>query len=148
MSAPQVEIVHREEFAAAHRLHNPALTDEENVRIFGLCNNKHGHGHNYVIDVVVRGSVDARTGMVMNLVDLARIVREEVVNPCDHKHLNHDVDFLEDRITTAENMAIAFWERIAPRISQCTEEHDSCRLHRIRLYESSKDFVDYLGLQA
>jgi 6-pyruvoyltetrahydropterin/6-carboxytetrahydropterin synthase len=143
MSAPHVEIVHREEFAAAHRLHNPALSDEENRRIFGACNNEYGHGHNYVLDVVVRGTVDPRTGMVMNLVDLAGLVHEEIFTRCDHKHLNQDVDFLSGIITTAENLAIAFWERLAPRI----EEHGACRLHRIRVYESRKDYVDYKGPQ-
>jgi len=141
MTTHEVEIVHREEFAAAHRLHNPALSDEENVRIYGLCNNAHGHGHNYVLDVVVRGEVDPRTGMVMNLVDLAAIVRDEIVEPCDHRHLNHDVGFLEGRITTAENLVIAFWERIAPRV----EGHGACRLSRVRLYESANDYVDYRG---
>ncbi len=141
MSTPEVEIVHREEFAAAHRLHNPALSDDENRRIYGICNNERGHGHNYVVDVVVRGPVDPRTGMVMNLVDLAGFVREEIVQPCDHKHLNHDVAFLEGRITTAENLAVAFWERVEPRIA----EIGTCRLHRIRVYESRTNFVDYLG---
>lgn len=144
MSAPEVEIVHREEFAAAHRLHNPSLSDDENRRIYGMCNNLYGHGHNYVLDVVVRGAIDERTGMVMNLVDLAGVVREEIVQPCDHKHLNHDVDFLAGRITTAENLAVAFWERLAARI----QEHGACRLHRIRVYESQKDYVDYRGPRA
>lgn len=141
MSAPQVEIVHRAEFSAAHRLHNPALSDDENRRIYGACNNERGHGHNYVLDVVVRGPIDPRTGMVMNLVDLAGLIHEEIFAPCDHKHLNHDVDFLEGHITTAENLAVAFWDRLAARI----EEYGACRLHRIRVYESRKDYVDYRG---
>jgi 6-pyruvoyltetrahydropterin/6-carboxytetrahydropterin synthase len=140
MSDPQLELTHRQEFAAAHRLHDPALSDEENRELYGPCNNPRGHGHNYEYEVCVRGPV-SRSGMILNLDDLARLMREEVTDRVDHRHLDHDVPFLEGRITTAETLAVAFWNQLQPRI----EEYSGCRLHRIRIYESRNSFVDYQG---
>ena len=121
MSAPVAEITRREEFSAAHRLHDPRLSDEENRRLYGPCNNPRGHGHNYVLEVTVRGEIPPN-GMVMDLNRLMVLLREEI-------------------IPTAENLAVAFWERLAPRL----EENPACRLQRIRLYESPSNFVDYYG---
>jgi len=141
MTKPLVEITRREEFSASHRLHNPALSDAENRALYGICNNPNGHGHNYELEVTVRGALPERTGMVMNLTELMRILRERVLPLVDHKHLNHDVPFLEGVIPTAENVAVALWERIQPEV----ERFEGCRLHRIRLYESRNSFVDYQG---
>jgi 6-pyruvoyltetrahydropterin/6-carboxytetrahydropterin synthase len=141
MSEPYVEITRREEFSASHRLHNPALGEEENRRLYGPCNNPNGHGHNYAVEVTVRGPVPAPTGMVIDLNRLMVIVREELIAEVDHKHLNHDVAFLEDVIPTAENVAVAFWGRLEPRLKGFA----GCRLHRVRVYESRNNFVDYLG---
>ena len=138
---PCVEITRREEFSASHRLHNPELSDADNRRLYGICNNPNGHGHNYEIEVTVRGEVESATGMVMNLVDLMRILREGVLAQVDHRHLNHDVPFLKGIIPTAENVAIALWKQIEHHI----EQFKGCRLHRIRLYESRNSFVEYLG---
>lgn len=137
--APHVEIVRREEFSAAHRLESPHLGEAENRALYGPCFTD--HGHNYALEVVVRGPVDPRTGMVMNLTELMRIVRERVIAAVDHKHLNRDVDFLAGVIPTAENVAIAIWERLEREL----EALPACRLHRIRLYESANNFVDYHG---
>jgi len=144
MGHPTVEITRREEFSAAHRLHNPELSDEENRRIFGICNNPHGHGHNYEIEVTVRGAVPDANGMVMNLTDLMGLLRERVVLELDHKNLNHDVPFLQGVVPTAENIAVAVWNRIEPEIRR----YPGCRLHRIRLYESRNNFVEYRGESA
>jgi len=141
MSEPYVEITRREEFSASHRLHNPALGEEENRRLYGPCNNPNGHGHNYAVEVTVRGPVPAPTGMVIDLNRLMVIVREELIAEVDHKHLNHDVAFLEGVIPTAENVAVAFWGRLEPRLKGFA----GCRLHRVRVYESRNNFVDYLG---
>lgn len=140
MNLPEVEITRREEFSAAHRLHDPALSEEENSRLYGICNNPNGHGHNYGLEVTVRGPVP-RSGMVMDLNRLMVLLREEVIAEVDHKHLNFDVPFLAGINPTAENVAVALWDRIAPRI----EEFEGCRLHLIRLYESRNNFVDYRG---
>jgi 6-pyruvoyltetrahydropterin/6-carboxytetrahydropterin synthase len=136
-----VEITRREEFSASHRLHNPALSDEENRRLYGICNNPNGHGHNYEVEVTVRGAVPDRTGMVMNLTDLMRILRERVLPRVDHKHLNLDVPFLSEVIPTAENVAVALWHQIEPEV----RPFEGCRLHRIRLFESRSSYVDFLG---
>ena len=141
MARAIVEITRREEFSASHRLHNPALSAEENRRLYGICNNPNGHGHNYEVEVTVRGEVPARTGMVMNLTDLMLILRERVLPRVDHKHLNLDVPFLAGVNPTAENVAIALWNQIEPEV----RPFEGCRLHRIRLFESRNSFVDFLG---
>lgn len=138
---PVVEITRQEEFSASHRLHSPELSEEENRRRYGPCNNPRGHGHNYELHVTVRGKVSPVDGMVMNLDDLARILREQVLVHVDHKHLNHDVPFLEGVIPTAENLVLVLWERLAPEI----ERYEGCRLHRIRLYENRENYAEYGG---
>jgi len=140
MTTPELELTHAQEFSAAHRLHDPRLSDEENARLYGPCNNPNGHGHTYRYEVTVRGVVPA-SGMVIDLNVLRGIMTEEIFSCVDHKHLDLDVDFLAGRISTAENLAIAFWERLAPRI----EDHGGGRLHRLRVYEGPDSFVDYYG---
>src|SRR5262245_8114576 len=134
---PAFELTRRVEFSAAHRLHNPALTDAQNRALYGVCNNRNGHGHNYVLDVTVKGPVDPGTGMVMDLNRLMVLLHELVFTELDHKHLDQDVPWLTGTISTAENVAAAIWERLQP--------HLEGRLHRLRLYESSMNYVDYLG---
>lgn len=136
-----VAITRREEFSASHRLHNPALSPEENRRLYGICNNENGHGHNYEVEVTVQGPVDGRTGMVMNLADLMRLLREHILPQVDHKHLNLDVPFLAGIIPTAENVAIALWREIEPEV----RHFEGCRLHRIKLFESRSSSVEYRG---
>ena len=135
----RVQITHRFEFSAAHRLECAELDEEQNLRLYGPCYTD--HGHNYEVEVTVVGEVDAQTGMVMNLADLAEIVRRRLFEPVDHKHLNRDVPFLEGIVPTAENVAVAFWNEVEPEIRPI----EGCRLHRIRIYESRANFVDYLG---
>ena len=112
MSLPFIEITRREEFSAAHRLHNPALSDAQNRTLYGVCNNAHGHGHNYELEVTVRGRIDAETGMVMNLTDLMTMLRERIISRLDHKNLNHDVSFLRGVVPTAENVVVGIWKEI------------------------------------
>lgn len=138
-----VEITRAEEFSASHRLHDDALSDEENRRLYGICNNPNGHGHNYGLEVTVRGEVPG-SGMVMNLTDLMGILRERILTQVDHKHLNHDVPFLEGAIPTAENIAIALWGQIEPEL----ERFEGCRLHKIKLQESRSNSVEYRGPEA
>lgn len=138
MSEPIVEITRCEEFSAAHRLHDPQLSDEENRRLYGPCNTD--HGHNYMLEVTVRGPVPA-SGMVIDLNRLMSILREEVIARVDHKHLNRDVEFLSGQIPTAENVAVAIWAQIAPRL----RGFEGCRLHRVRIRESRSNLVDYYG---
>ena len=143
MGHPVVEITRREEFSASHRLHDPALSEEENRSLYGICNNPHGHGHNYELEVTVRGPV-APSGMVLNLTDLMRILRERVLPLVDHKHLNHDVPFLEGVIPTAENIAVGLWNLVEPELAP----FEGARLERIRLFESRSNWVEYRGEEA
>ncbi|MER3523049.1 MAG: 6-pyruvoyl tetrahydrobiopterin synthase [Ignavibacteria bacterium] len=133
-----VYITRKEHFSASHRLHNPALSDEQNRALYGKCNNPNGHGHNYEIEVTLAGIPPQETGMVMDLKRLSDIINEEIIELVDHKHLNHDVDFLRGIIPTAENMAVAFWKRLQTKI-------EGGKLYSIRLYESDNNFVEYRG---
>lgn len=140
MSPQIVEITRSEEFSASHRLHDERLSDEENERLYGICNNRHGHGHNYLLEVTVRGEVPP-SGMVMNLNDLMSILQEKILLRVDHKHLNEDVPFLKGQVTTSENIAIAFWGELAPEIGR----FEGCTLYRVRICESRANSVDYYG---
>ena len=135
-----VEITRREEFSASHRLHDSTLSEEENAALYGPCNNLHGHGHNYAVEVSVIGEIPA-SGMVMDLNVLHGILHEEITTRVDHKHLNHDVDFLEGLVTTAENLAVAFFGRLEARIN----DHPGCTLKSVRVYESAANFAEYRG---
>jgi 6-pyruvoyltetrahydropterin/6-carboxytetrahydropterin synthase len=134
-----VYITRRVEFCASHRLYNPNFTDEENDALYGRCNNRNGHGHNYVLEVTVKGEVDAETGMVMDLKRLKTLLDEEIVARVDHMNLNLDVDFLQGVIPTAENIVVSFWQIIEDRLA------DSCQLHELRLWESENNMAFYRG---
>jgi 6-pyruvoyltetrahydropterin/6-carboxytetrahydropterin synthase len=125
-------------FNAAHRLHNPAYDQKWNEEQFGLCTNPHWHGHNYVLEATVRGRPDPATGYVLSLSDLKRVLHEAVADPCDHRNLNEEVDFLRGVIPSTENLVVAFWNRIAPRLPRG-------RLHCVRLYETPRNFAEYFG---
>jgi 6-pyruvoyltetrahydropterin/6-carboxytetrahydropterin synthase len=125
-------------FSAAHRLHNPNYDVEWNRRVYDKCDNPGGHGHNYVLEVSVRGSIDPETGMVIDLKRLKDIVRERVIHRVDHTNLNQDVDFLRGVIPTAENLARAFWREIRPAV-------DRGALHEVVLQETENNSVVYRG---
>jgi 6-pyruvoyltetrahydropterin/6-carboxytetrahydropterin synthase len=133
-----VTITRKIEFSASHLYHNPAFSAEENRRVFGKCNNPHGHGHNYALEVTIAGSPDPKTGMVLDLVELKEILELEIMQRMDHRFLNYEVAELKGKIPTCENIAIAIWDLLAPKIKQG-------RLHRVRLYESPDLFVDCIG---
>jgi len=128
-----VSITRRATFAAAHILCRPDWTDERNREVFGACVND--HGHNYVIEVTVSGPVDAETGMVVNLKHVDSILRREFIDAVDHRHLNRDVDFLTGIIPTAENIAQAAFQRLAPHLQPA-------RLIRLRLVESENNAAE------
>ncbi|HCN06119.1 MAG TPA: 6-pyruvoyl tetrahydrobiopterin synthase [Bacteroidetes bacterium] len=125
-------------FSAAHRLYNPTFTDEQNEAVFDKCNNPNGHGHNYVLEVTVKGLPDAKTGYVIDLKQLKDILNVVIIDRVDHKHLNYDVDFLRGIIPTVENLCVMFWRELESRLP-------SGELHRIRLYESDQNVADYYG---
>jgi 6-pyruvoyltetrahydropterin/6-carboxytetrahydropterin synthase len=130
------------EFSAAHRLHNPELSEEENERIFGHCSRPSGHGHNYRLEVTVAGEPEAATGFALNLSDLKRLVEAEAVDLIDHRNLNVDIPFFAESIPTAENISIWLWDLIAAALG---EQYPKVRLYRIRLWETANNSVEYLG---
>jgi 6-pyruvoyltetrahydropterin/6-carboxytetrahydropterin synthase len=134
----KVFITRRAQFSAAHRLHNPELSDEENRRIYDKCNNPNGHGHNYELEVTIAGEPDPETGMVIDLKALKDILQKHIIEKVDHKHLNHDVDFLRGVIPTAENIAIKIWQELEPHITRG-------KLRSVTLYESQNNLVEYRG---
>ena len=133
-----IYLTRKAEFSASHYYHNPEMSAEENRRVFGKCNNPHGHGHNYVVEVTVAGEVDERTGMVLDLKDLKEVLKEQVLEPFDHKFLNKEIPVFEQKIPTTENVAVEIWSRLTGKIP-------AGRLHRVRVYESPDLFVDYCG---
>ena len=138
MSAPHVTVTRRLMFNAAHRVHNPALPDEENLRLFGKCNNPNWHGHNYTLDVSVRGTIDERTGYVHDLGALKTLVEERAVNRIDHKNLNLDVEFMHGVNPTSENIIVAIWRQLEPAIHPAA-------LVRLVLWETANNYVEYTG---
>lgn len=135
---PNVTITRRMHFNAAHRVHNPALSDAENTALFGKCNNPNWHGHNYMLDVSVTGPIDERTGYVMDLAALKQIVEREVIAKADHRNFNLEVDFMRDVIPTTENIIVQMWRVLAPVIAPA-------RLTRLVLWETPNNYVEYDG---
>jgi 6-pyruvoyltetrahydropterin/6-carboxytetrahydropterin synthase len=136
-------ITRKAEFSASHICRNPTLSEEENRSAFGAAANPHGHGHNYVLEVTLSGEPDAVTGMVMDLKELKQILNREVVQPFDHRFLNHEVPPFDRVIPTLENIAIEIWNRLAPHF---TGRHGT--LYSVRLYETPDLWADYFGEQA
>jgi len=126
------------EFSASHFYHNPQWSEEQNRRAFGKCANLNGHGHNYTLEVTVKGEIDPVTGFVVDLKELKNVLNREVVDAMDHRHLNKEVPEFATRIPTSENIAVAIWQRLDQRLNVA-------KLHRVRLYELPDLFVDYYG---
>jgi 6-pyruvoyltetrahydropterin/6-carboxytetrahydropterin synthase len=133
-----VYLTRKEHFNAAHRLFNPAWSEEKNEEVFGKCANSHFHGHNYDLYVTVKGVADEQTGLIVNAKDLSQLIRETVVDKLDHKNLNLQVPFLEGQIPSTENLAKAIWNELNPRIT-------SCSLHCVRLAETENIYAEYFG---
>jgi 6-pyruvoyltetrahydropterin/6-carboxytetrahydropterin synthase len=136
--AVKVRLVSGSHFASAHRLHRDEWDEETNRRVFDKCNNPHGHGHTYELEVTVEGEVDSETGYVMDFADLKRTVHREVVQKLDRRHLNFDVPFLAGVNPTAENIAVAIWRQLEERVAPA-------RLVRVALNETEKNRVVYEG---
>lgn len=133
-----VYLSRKEYFSASHRLYNPKFSERENLDIYGKCAYPNGHGHNYEIEVTVVGEPDNDTGMIIDLKKLSDLIRAEIIEKVDHKHLNIDVDFLRGIVPTAENIAVAFWNILNPRIKQG-------RLYSIKVYETPNNYAEYKG---
>lgn len=134
----KIRLVHGSHFAAAHRLHREDWDEETNRRIFDKCNNPHGHGHTYELEVTVEGEIDPETGYVMDFAQLKHAVHEHVIRRLERRHLNFDVDFLRGVNPTAENIAVGIWRELESRVSPA-------RLVRVALHETPKNRVVYEG---
>ena len=133
----RVELGRRYRFAASHRLHSPQLSEEENGRVYGKCNNPYGHGHNYVVEVSVSGTVDPATGMFVNLADLDWFVEREVIEAFDHKSLNEDVAAFRNRVPTTEYVCMEIYQRL--------KHFRLAKLERVRVEETSNNAFEYAG---
>ena len=136
MSNHKVAVFRKEHFNAAHRLFNPAWTDEQNREVFGKCSNPNYHGHNYDLEVRVAGVPDPRTGYVLDMKILSDIIGEYVLEPFDHKNLNLDTDYFKNLNPTAENIVVVIYDILRARIDQALDL-------RVRLYETERNFVEY-----
>ncbi|HEV3420910.1 MAG TPA: 6-carboxytetrahydropterin synthase [Candidatus Acidoferrum sp.] len=133
----KIELGRRYRFSASHRLHSSKLSEEENRRVYGKCNNPHGHGHNYVVEVSVSGTVDPATGMIANLADLDSFVEREVIEPFDHKSLNEDVAAFRESVPTTENVCKEIYQRL--------KQFPKAKLERVRVEETGNNTFEYAG---
>jgi 6-pyruvoyltetrahydropterin/6-carboxytetrahydropterin synthase len=133
----KIELGRRYHFSASHRLHTAHLTDEENFRVFGKCDNPYGHGHNYVLEVSVSGPVEPATGMIANLADLDGFVEKAVLQVFDHKSLNEDVAVFQEKVPTTENLCIDIYERL--------KSFSHAKLERVRIEETRNNSFEYAG---
>lgn len=132
----KVAIYRKEHFNAAHRLHNSALSDAENAEVFGKCNYPNYHGHNYELIVKIVGEVDAKTGYVIDMKLLSKLIKEEIVERFDHKNLNLDTLEFKHLNPTAENIAIVIYKLLKEKIDPRYEL-------KITLYETERNYVEY-----
>jgi 6-pyruvoyltetrahydropterin/6-carboxytetrahydropterin synthase len=135
--ALKTELGRRYRFAASHRLHSEKLSEEENFRMYGKCNNPYGHGHNYVVEISVSGTVDPATGMIANLAELDGFVEREVIEPFDHRSLNEEVAAFRGKVPTTENVCIEIYERL--------KRFPKAKLERVRVEETANNSFEYAG---
>ena len=133
-------ITRKAEFSASHVCRLPSLNDEQNRAIYGLDSNPNGHGHNYILEVTFEGDPDPVTGMVMDLKDLKQILESEVVEPMDHRFLNHEVPPFDHVVPTSENLATEIWRRLEPKLA-----NGRGRLSKVKLWETGDFYVEVSG---
>jgi 6-pyruvoyltetrahydropterin/6-carboxytetrahydropterin synthase len=136
----KIELGRRYRFAASHRLHSARLSDEENLRSYGKCNNPLGHGHNYVVEICVSGDVDPATGMIANLADLDGFVEREILDAFDHRSLNDEVPAFRAEVPTTENLCVEIFRRV--------RAFPKAKLERVRVEETSNNSFEYAGENA
>lgn len=133
-----VYLTRKESFNAAHKLFNPAWSQEKNQAVYGKCANENWHGHNYTLYVTVKGEVNADTGYLYDAKALSRMINDQVLEKVDHRNLNLDVDFMQGQICSTENLAIGIWKQIEPLL-------EGVQLHCVKLYETERIYVEYYG---
>jgi len=137
-----IQVSRKEHFNAAHKLWNPKWTEEKNKEVFGPCANANWHGHNFELIVTVKGLPDDDTGFVVDLKALSTLIRTLVVDKVDHKNLNVDVDFMEGKMASCENLVMEFWKILQPAVDKITPHGG---LYKLKLYETPRNFVEYYG---
>ncbi|MBM3915624.1 MAG: 6-carboxytetrahydropterin synthase [Sphingomonadales bacterium] len=128
-----------EHFNAAHRLYNPSWSAEKNEEVFGKCANTNWHGHNFELFVTIKGEPDPATGFIFDAKKLSAIVKEKIVDQLDHRNLNMDVDFMQGKLCSIENLVIGIWDQLVPVLPERVQ------LHSLKLVETSKIYVEYYG---
>jgi 6-pyruvoyltetrahydropterin/6-carboxytetrahydropterin synthase len=134
-----VYLTRLEHFNAAHKLYNPSWSKEKNEEVFGECANENWHGHNFELYVTVKGEPDKNSGFIMDAKQLSNIINTYVIEKLDHKNLNLDVEFLQDKICSTENLIIEIWKQLQPHIPE------NILLHSLKLYETPRIYVEYFG---
>lgn len=134
-----VYLTRLEHFNAAHKLYNPNWSREKNDEVFGVCANENWHGHNFDLYVTVKGTADSDTGFVMDAKKLKALIKEHVIAKVDHKNLNLDVDFMQGKLCSTENLIVGIWQQLQPHIPA------NVTLHSIKLYETPRIYVEYFG---
>ncbi len=135
-----IYLTRREIFCAAHRMFRQDWSDDVNYKVFGKCSNPNWHGHNYVLWVTVKGEPSAEQGLVMNINLLKEIILERIIRKIDHKNINLEVSFMEGKIATTENLAIAIWKELNPVI-----EMEGVSLHCVKIEETENNSIEYYG---
>lgn len=137
-----IYVSRHEHFNAAHKLYNPGWSKQKNEEVFGPCANENWHGHNFELITTVKGEPDPDTGFVVDLKKLSELIKSEVIDIFDHKNLNMDVEVMQGKMASTENLAIEIWKLLKtalPKISSTAE------LHCVKLYETPRNFVEYYG---
>ncbi len=135
-----IHITRRERFNAAHRLFSDELTDEQNMEVFGKCSNPNWHGHNYELFVTVKGEIDSETGFLVNLKTLGNIIKSKVIVKLDHRNINLEVDFMDGKFASTENLAVGIWNELEKSVIEIGAE-----LHCVKVVESENNYVEYYG---
>ena len=137
-----IYVSRKEHFNAAHKLYNPAWSQEKNVEIFGPCANENWHGHNFDLIVTIKGLPDPLTGFVVDLKKLSNLIKQEVIDKLDHKNLNLDVDFMSGKLASCETLIVEIWKILDNKLPSITAYG---KLHGLRLYETPRNYVEYFG---
>ena len=135
-----IYLTRREKFSAAHRMYKKEWSDSKNQEVFGDCSNPNWHGHNYILFVTVKGNINSVTGYLVNLKTLGSLIRENVIQKIDHKNINLEVDFMNGKVASSENLAVSIWEVLDPKVKMLGVE-----LHKIKIEETENNFIEYFG---
>ncbi|EZA55627.1 hypothetical protein DMN91_006920 [Ooceraea biroi] len=136
---PIAYLTRKQQIACCHRLNSPFLSEKENKEVYGKCNNSFGHGHNYTVEVTVRGPIDESTGMVMNLTELKECIQKVVIDRMDHKNIDKQVDHFANTVSTTENIAVYVFEELKKYMFRPE------LLYEVKIHETDKNVMCFRG---